>query len=109
MMSVTERMYSIAKVTGEVMLHDGRSGWVRAREGMSFSAGFEITLKIGSTGRVEIVNASGEHINIPPKSMKVVSGNFSEDDIDTLRNIRLTARDMMSARISVPQTLSLAF
>ena len=108
-MSVTERVYSIANVAGEVMLHDGRSGWVRAQAGMSFRAGFEITLKTGSTGRVEIVNASGEHINIPPRSMKVVSGDFSEDDIDTLRNIRLTARDMMSARISVPQTLSPAF
>jgi hypothetical protein len=108
-MSVTERVYSIAKVAGEVMLHDGRSGWVRAQAGMSFRAGFEITLKTGSTGRVEIVNAGGEHINIPPRSMKVVSGDFSEDDIDTLRNIRLTARDMMSARISVPQTLSPAF
>jgi len=108
-MSPTEKVFSIVKIVGEVMLHDGRSGWVRAQEGMSFRAGVEITVKTGSTGSAEIVNTKGEHINIPERSMKVVSGNFSEDDIDTLRNIRLTARDMMAARISVPQSLSPAF
>ena len=108
-MSDAEKGFSIANVVGEVMLHDGSSGWIRARAGMAFRAGFEITIKTGSTGKAEIINARGEHVNIPPKSLKVVSGSFSEDDIDTLRHIRLTAWDMMSARVPVRQTVSPAF
>ena len=101
MSTVVEKGFSIANVVGEVMLHDGSSGWLRARSGMTFRAGYEITIKTGSTGTAEIINARGEHVNIPPKSLKVVSGDFSEDDIDTLRNIRLTAWDMMAARVPV--------
>lgn len=108
-MSTVDKGFSIAKVTGEVMLHDGQSGWVRARSGMSFRAGYEVTVKTGSTGSAEIVNAQGEHICIPPRSMKVVSGSFSENDIDTLRNIRLTAWDMMAARVPVRQTVAPAY
>jgi hypothetical protein len=106
---VVEKGFSIAKVVGEVMLHDGRSGWVQARDGMSFHAGFEVTIKTGSTGQAEIVNARGEHVNIPARSLKVVSGSFSEDDIDTLRNIRLTAWDMMSARVPTRQAVAPAY
>lgn len=108
-MSKTEKGFSIATVDGEVMLHDGRSGWVQARSGMSFHAGFEVTIKTGSTGSAEIVNSRGEHIQIPPRSMKVVSGGFSEDDIDTLRNIRLTAWDMMAARVPTRQSVAPAY
>ena len=109
LMSTAEKVFSIAKVDGEVMLHDGSSGWVRARAGMTFRAGYEITLKTGSTGHAEIINARGEHVNIAPKSLKVINGDFSEDDIETLRNIRLTAWDMMSARIPVRQPVAPAF
>lgn len=108
-MSTVEKGFSIAKVVGEVMLHDGRSGWVEARDGMSFHAGFEVTLKTGSTGEAHIINARGEQISIPPRSLKVVSGSFSEDDIDTIRNIRMTARDMMAARVPVRQSVAPAF
>lgn len=108
-MSAAEKGFSIAKVVGEVMLHDGRTGWVKASDGMKFHAGSEVTVKTGSTGHAEIINARGERVEIPPKSMKVVSGTFSEDDIDTLRNIRLTAWDMMAARVPVPQTVAPAF
>ena len=100
-MSTAGKGFAIAKIEGEVMLHDGISGWIRARAGMTFRADFEITLKTGSTGQAEIINARGERINIPSKSLKVISGSFSEDDIETLRNIRLTAWDMMSARVPV--------
>ena len=91
------------------MLHDGASGWVRARSGMSFHAGFEVTIKTGSTGRAEIINSRGEHVNVPPRSLKVLSANFSEDDIDTLRNIRLTAWDMMAARVPARQSVAPAY
>lgn len=108
-MSVSENGFSIAKVTGEVMLHDGASGWVRARSGMSFHAGYEVTIKTGSTGSADIINARGECVNIPSRSLKVVSGSFSEDDIDTLRNIRLTAWDMMAARVPARQSVAPAY
>jgi len=108
-MSTVDKGFSIAKVVGEVMLHDGQSGWVRARSGMSFHAGYEVTVKTGSTGSAEVVNGQGEHVRIPPRSMKVVSGSFSENDIDTLRNIRLTAWDMMAARVPTPQSVAPAY
>lgn len=109
MSAAENKGFSIANVVGEVMLHDGASGWVQARSGMSFHAGFEVTVKTGSTGQAEIINARGEHIRIPPRSLKVVSGTFSEDDIDTLRNFRITAWDMMAARVPVRQTISPAY
>jgi hypothetical protein len=108
-MLVAEKGFSIAKVVGEVMLHDGQSGWVQARSGMSFHAGFEVTVKTGSRGEAEIINARGELVTIPPRSLKVVSGSFSEDDVDTLRNIRLTAWDMMAARVPVRQSVAPAY
>ena len=108
-MSTAGKGFSIAKVDGEVMLHDGVSGWIRARAGMTFRADFEITLKTGSTGHAEIINSRGERVNITPRSLRVVSGSFSEDDIETLRNIRLTAWDMMSARVPVRQPIAPAF
>jgi len=108
-MSTAGKSFSIAKVDGEVMLHDGSSGWMRARAGMTFRADFEITIKTGSTGHAEIINACGERVNIAPKSLKVISGSFSEDDIETLRNIRLTAWDMMSARVPARQPVAPAY
>ena len=108
-MSTAGKSFSIAKVDGEVMLHDGSSGWMRARAGMTFRADFEITVKTGSTGHAEVINERGERVHISPKSLRVISGSFSEDDIETLRNIRLTAWDMMSARIPVRQPVAPAF
>ena len=105
-MSTIEKGFSFAYVDGEVMLHDGSSGWTRACAGMAFRAGFEITLKTGSTGHAEIINGRGERIHITPKSLRVISGSFSEDDIETLRHIRLTAWDMMSARVPVRQPIT---
>lgn len=108
-MSTVQKGFSIANVIGEVMLHDGNSGWVQARSGMTFHAGFEVTVKTGSTGKADIINALGEYISIPPRSLKVVSGSFSENDIDTLRNIRLTAWDMMAARVPARRSVAPAF
>lgn len=105
-MSTAGKSFSIAKVDGEVMLHDGTSGWMRARAGMVFRADFEITVKTGSTGHAEIINVHGERVNIASKSLR---GSFSEDDVETLRNCRLTAWDMMSARVPVGQPVAPAY
>lgn len=105
-MSGIETLLSIVKVEGEVMLHDGRSGWVRARAGMVFPAGAEVTIKTGSTGRAEIINSRGELVQLPQNSMKLITADFSADDVDTLRHLRITACDMLSARSIIRQTLS---
>lgn len=100
-MSGFETLISIVKVQGEVMLHDGRSGWRHAVAGMVFTRDSEITMKTGLSGRAEIINSRGELVVLPPGSLKVVTSQFSADDIDTLRQFSITARDMMSARAPV--------
>lgn len=98
-MSGIETLLSIVRVEGEVMLHDGKSGWVKAHAGMVFPAGAEVTVKTGSTGRAEIINARGELVQLPQNSMKLITADFSADDVDTARHLRISAYDMLSARI----------
>jgi hypothetical protein len=105
-MSGIETLMSIIRVEGEVMLHDGRSGWVRAHAGMVFPAGAEITIKTGRTGYAEIINARGELVHLPQNSMKLITADFSADDVDTLRHLRLTAYDMLSARSLIHQSVA---
>lgn len=98
-MSGIETLMSIVKVEGEVMLHDGVSGWVKAHAGMVFPSQSKVTIKTGSSGRVEIINVRGELVNLPRNSMQVITDEFSADDVDTQRQIQITARDMMAARL----------
>ena len=100
-MTEAERNYSIAKIEGDVLLHHGAFGWVRAEAGMSFPACIQVTIKTGPDGRAEIINANGNIFNVPPKTLRLIDGMFSEDDIDTLRFIKVSARDMRASRISV--------
>ena len=106
-MSGIETLMSIVKVEGEVMLHDGKSGWVRAHAGMVFPANAEVTVKTGAAGRAEIINARGQLVNVPRSSMKLLTSDFSADDIDTLKQFAITARDMMANRI--PQRVAPAY
>ncbi|HKX83682.1 MAG TPA: hypothetical protein VJL58_05660 [Pyrinomonadaceae bacterium] len=89
---------TIVKTFGEVMLHDNRFGWTIGRAGMSFPAGTQVAVKTGSGGGAEIINSSGERISVPANSMIVISEQFCEDDVDTLREFKLTGRDMLAAR-----------
>ncbi|HLA94866.1 MAG TPA: hypothetical protein VK612_04035 [Pyrinomonadaceae bacterium] len=88
------------------MLHDGNSGWVRAYAGMVFPSNTQVTIKTGLSGNAEIINANGERVNLPANSMKIVTAKFSADDVDTLRQFRITARDMMTARSAVRHRLA---
>ena len=108
-MSRIETLMSITKVEGEVMLHDGNSGWVRAHPGMVFPKNSEVTIKTGSSGRAEIINTRGELVNLPGNCLKVICDDFSADDVDTLKQITLTARDMMAASIRQRHTIAPAF
>lgn len=108
-MSGIETLMSIVKVEGEVMLHDGRSGWVRALGGMVFPLTAEITIKTGLSGCAEVITARGELVRIPPNSLQLISKSFSADDVDTLRKFAITARDMMAARISARQPIAPIF
>ena len=105
-MSMIETLMSIVKVDGEVMLHDGRSGWVRAYAGMVFSAGAEITVKTGLSGRAEVISPRGERIVLPPHSMRTISGAFAADEVDTLRQIAISARDIVAVRSVVRQRVA---
>jgi hypothetical protein len=105
-MSGIQTLMSIVKVEGEVMLHDGRSGWVRAHAGMVFPAGAEVTVKTGSSGHAEIINARGELVHLPRNSMKVITEDFSADDVDTLRHLRVSAYDVLSARSLIHQSIA---
>lgn len=105
-MSRTETTYSIVNVEGEVMIYDRDNGWERAKTGMVFPQSSSVTIKTGKSGRAVIVNDRGEFIAMSPYSMRELNAEFAEhDDIDTLRQIRLTAMDMMLARCSVRQLL----
>lgn len=99
-MSGIETLMSIVKVEGEVMLHDGRSGWVRAIAGMVFPMTAEITIKTGLSGRADVITARGELVQIPPNALQLILKSFPADDVDTLRQFSITARDMMAARVS---------
>jgi hypothetical protein len=105
-MSGIQTLMSIVKVEGEVMLHDGRSGWARAHAGMVFPAGAEITVKTGRSGTAQIINARGELVQLPPNSMRLITKDFSADDVDTQRHLRVSAYDMLSARSLIHQSLA---
>ena len=105
-MTGIETLMSIVKVEGEVMLHDGRSGWVRAHSGMVFPAGAEITVKTGRSGRAEIINGRGELVVLPRDSMQTINASFSADDVDTLRQIAISARDIVAVRSMIRQRVA---
>ena len=97
-MESTVKTYSIENIEGDVLVHHGLSGWVRAREGMEFPENTRITVKTGKNGTAEIINADGERFQVPPRSIRTVDGTFTADYIDTLRFIKVSARDMKAAR-----------
>jgi hypothetical protein len=105
-MSGIETMMSIIKVEGEVMLHDGNSGWVRAHAGMVFPANTRVTIKTGLSGRADIINTRGELVTLPHSSLQVICAQFSASDIGVISQSTLSARDMMSARSMARQRLA---
>lgn len=98
MMHNTAKTYTIERIEGDVLVHHGAFGWVRAREGMGFPESTRVTIKTGKNSTAEILNANGKNFQIPPGSLRLVDGHFTEDDIDTLRFIKVSARDMKAAR-----------
>ena len=92
------KTYAIGKIKGEVLVHHPAFGWIRAREGMGFPDTTRITIKTARDAAVEIVNASGKTFQIPERSLKLIDGSFTEVDIDTLRFIKVNAREMKAAR-----------
>lgn len=105
-MNGIETLVSIVRVEGEVMLHDGESGWVRAIAGMVFPPEAEVTIKSGSSGSAEVINRRGELVHLGPGSMKIISKDFFDYEVDTLRNFTITACEMMSPRSVVRQRLA---
>ena len=98
-MSETDRNYSIVKVEGDVLIHHGTFGWVRAEEGMRLPECLSVTIKTGPTGAATITNSNGDRYNVPPRTFRLIDGSFAGCGIDPLRFIKVTARDMRAARV----------
>ena len=97
-MSVIDRVYSISRVEGDVLLHHEAFGWLRAEPGMTIPECLRVTIKTSANGSAEIINADGRRVSVPGQMHQPVDGFFAYDDVDNLRFIKVTARDMMSAR-----------
>jgi hypothetical protein len=97
-MENSAKTYSIGRIEGDVLVHHGAFGWVRAREGMGFPETTRITIKTGKDATAEIVNTDGRRFEVPPRSLRLIDGRFTEDDIQKLRFIKVSARDMKAAR-----------
>ena len=104
-MNGIETLVSIVRVEGEVMLHNGTSGWVRALAGMVFPPDSDITIKSGSSGRAELINRNGQLVRLGPGSMKIISKDLFDFEVDTLRNFTLTTGEMMSTTHIVRERL----
>ena len=105
-MSGIVTMMSIVRVEGEVMLHDGQSGWVKAFAGMVFPANAKLTIKTGHTGSGDIINTRGELVPLEPNSMLVVCSSGTADDVDTLRHISLNLDEVRRACSIMRQRLA---
>ena len=97
-MDDTSKTYSIVKIEGDVLVYHGLFGWVRAREGMAFAENVQITIKTARNGSATVVNADGQQFQVPPRSLRLVHGGSTEDDIKTLRFVKVNAREMKAAR-----------
>jgi hypothetical protein len=97
-MNNNAKTYSIEKIEGDVLIYHELFGWVRAREGMELAANARITIKTGKNGMAVIVNAEGHRLEVPPRSLRLVYGSFTEAEIETLRFVKVNARDMKAAR-----------
>ena len=97
-MDTPDKTYSIEGIEGDVLVHHGLFGWIRAREGMEFADNVQITIKTGKNGTAHIVNAYGQQFQVPPRSLSLLHGGSTGDDIDTLRFIRVSAREVKAAR-----------
>lgn len=98
-MSESLRNYSIDKVEGDVLIHHGTFGWVRAEEGMRLPECLSVTIKTGPTGAATITNSNGDSYSVPPRTFRLIDGSFSGCGIDPLRFIKVSARDMRAARV----------
>lgn len=94
----------VLRAEGEVMYHDGVSGWMRAESGNVLPANAKVTIKTGSSGHCDMLNVRGDLISLPPNSMLVICTN-GEDDIDTLRRISVSCGDRSAARQMLRQEL----
>jgi hypothetical protein len=97
-MDKTAKTYSIVKIEGDVLVHHALSGWVRAREGMEFDENVRITVKTGKNGVAHVVNADGLLLRVTPRSLNMIDGRSTEEDLGKLRFVKVNARVMKAAR-----------
>jgi hypothetical protein len=108
-MSRNQGIYSIVNIEGEVMIYDREHGWEKARSGMVFPKDSNVTIKTGRTGRAVIVNESGEFIVMTESSMLELNSDLIGcNEVDTLRQIKLTPSGMQRARWAVRRLMPAA-
>lgn len=91
-------LYNVAFVEGEATITHEQLGTCRAKSGISFSDAAKITIRTGPSSRVIVMTPRGDAIEIGEMSSQVIEKHSSQDFIDTLRNLPVTARDMMASR-----------
>lgn len=73
---------------------------------MVFPPDAEITIKSGSSGSDQLINRRGEVVRLGPGSMKIISRDFFDFEVDTLRDFTISAYEIVSSRSKVRRQLS---
>lgn len=103
-MTASNNLYRVAFVEGEVTITHEHLGTRKAEQGMLFTDAASITIRTGLSSRVIVVKPRGDAMYIGEMSNQTISRNVSQEFVDTLRNLYVTARDMKSARRFVKLT-----
>jgi len=97
-MTGNNNLYRVAFVEGDVTITHEHFGSRNAERGMRFTDAAGITIQTGLSSRVIVITPRGDAMDIGEMSHQVISRFASQDFVDTLRNLYVTARDMKSAR-----------
>lgn len=93
-MSAFNDDYVISNIEGDVLLHHRVFGWVRAEAGMTLPECISVKIKTGTNSTVEILNAYGRRLKIPPKRFECINRLFARHEI-SFRQV--LPRDIMAA------------
>jgi hypothetical protein len=81
--------FRLCCIEGEVMVHDGRLGWMRGFPGMEITSGDRVAIKTGGSGRCEVADEFGKRFAVEPNSLYVLGEPRDPDLVDTLPRITM--------------------
>jgi hypothetical protein len=82
-------VFRLCCVEGEVMIHDGRSGWLRGEPGMEIPCGDRVAIKTGGGGRCEVADRDGKRFSVESDSLYVIGEARDPDLVDTLPRVSM--------------------